>query len=141
MIRKPIVYGLLATSLLLGVYFLILTLISGWSSTLNQFLEFRYFIITLSIGFGIQVSLYTYLKKILQKKSSSGVVAFSGSTSGIAMLSCCTHYLVNILPIIGIGGLATFIGFYQTEIFWIGIIFNIIGIIYISYKIFKCRRL
>jgi len=53
----------------------------------------------------------------------------------VAMLSCCAHYLVNILPIIGAAGIISLIGQYQIQLFWVGLIFNIAGIIYIARKI------
>jgi len=53
--------GLLATSILLAVYFLILTLVSDWSFAWQQFQEYWPFIVTLAFGFGIQISAYSYL--------------------------------------------------------------------------------
>ena len=51
---KAIVSGVLASTLLLGMYFLILTLVSGWGFTQEQFFDFWYFIVSLAVGFGIQ---------------------------------------------------------------------------------------
>ena len=50
------------------------------------------------------------------------------------MVSCCTHYLVNLLPILGATGLAALVAQYQVELFWVGIAFNAAGIVYIGTK-------
>jgi len=56
------------------------------------------------------------------------------------MISCCAHYLVNILPIIGISGLAVFIGQYQTELFIAGALSNLLGITYLANKLIKLKK-
>jgi hypothetical protein len=104
-ISKATAMGVLATAGLLGFYFLILSLVSDWAFTVDQFATFRYYIISLAIGFGIQIGLYTYLRSAIQSHCSSGkVVAVSGTTSTVAMISCCAHYLANILAVIGAAG-------------------------------------
>src|SRR3990167_11293507 len=124
MIAQSTLYGLVGMTALLAVYFSVVSLISGWPFTLSQFSQFWYFIVSLAIGFGIQIGLYSYLKSAVHQKNASGkVLAVSGTTSTAAMLSCCAHYLVNILPIIGITGIVSLVGQYQIQLFWIGLIF------------------
>lgn len=129
--NKFFLFGLGAGLGLLSLYFLVLTLISGWNFTENQFQENWYWILGLSIGFGIQVGLFAYLKGKRHNLVSGKVVAVSGTTSTAAMLICCSHYLINILPFIGIAGIALFLSQYQTEFFIIGILSNLLGIAYL----------
>ncbi|MCK9211779.1 MAG: hypothetical protein WC798_03485 [Candidatus Paceibacterota bacterium] len=140
---KPILYGALASAILLGVYFAVLTLVSGWGYTLSQFATYWYFIVSLAVGFGIQIGLYSYLKHLVRTSSmvmGGKTVAVTGTTSTLAMISCCAHYLVNIIPILGIAGALTVIAQYQTEIFWVGITFNVFGIWFISNKIVQFKK-
>ena len=51
------------------------------------------------------------------------------------MISCCTHYLANLLPIVGAAGLVTLATQYQIELFWVGLAFNAAGIVYIGSKV------
>ena len=140
-IIKSIGYGLGAVFILLAVYFLVLTLVSGWSFTQSQFASYWYFIIGLVVGFGIQIALYQYIKGLVHSSQGMGkVVGVSGTTSTAAMISCCAHYLVNLVPILGITGLATVVSQYQIEIFWVGLAFNIFGIAFISHKIIKFKQ-
>ena len=142
MIFKSTIYGFMGTTALLVVYFSVVSLISSWPFALDQFSQFWYFIVSLAIGFGIQISLYAYLKNAVhQKNASAGVLAVSGTTSTAAMLSCCAHYLANILPIIGATGIIGLIGQYQVEFFWVGLAFNIAGIAYISRKVIIFNQL
>jgi Cu+-exporting ATPase len=141
-IRTDVLCGLVAAILLLVFYFAIISFISGWGFAALQFRLFWYFIVSLAIGFGIQVGLYAHLKKIIRQQGNSGkVLAVSGTTSGAAMVSCCAHYLANILPVIGATGVIGLIGQYQVELFWLGLIFNAAGIFYIARQIFKFRHL
>jgi Cu+-exporting ATPase len=138
---KPIQFGSSAIVLLLGIYFGVVGLISGTDFALDQFEKFWYFIVTLALGFGIQVGLYTYLKNLVGKHgASSKVVAVSGTTSTAAMISCCAHYLVNILPILGVTGFLTVVAQYQVELFWLGLIFNAAGILYVATMVIKATK-
>ena len=140
LLRKACAKGILAFSILLSVYFLILTLVSGWKFAWEQFTEFWYYIISLALGFGIQFSLYSYLKGVIKEQATGQVLATTGVTSTGAMISCCAHYLTNILPILGVTGIITFIGQYQVQFFWIGLFFNSLGIAYMGNRIISFSK-
>ncbi len=134
-------FGALAFLGLMGAYFGILTLVSGWKFTLDQFSDFWYFVVPLGVGFGIQVGLFTYLKQVLRgHHGGGGVVAATGTTSTAAMISCCAHYLTNVAPLLGATGAVVLIAQYQTELFWVGLAFNAAGIVYIGRKVILARR-
>lgn len=131
--------GFVGASVLLLVYFTIVILISGWDFAQDQFLRFWYFILALAFGFGIQVGLYTYLKNLIRNTSAT-VLAASGTTSGAAMISCCAHYLANILPILGITGFVTIVTQYQVQLFWVGLAANLAGILYMSNRVIRYTK-
>ena len=138
---RPLQLGTVACVLLLAIYFGVVGLISGMDFALEQFAKYWYFIVPLSIGFGIQVGLYTYLKRLVGQHSASGkVVAVSGTTSTAAMVSCCAHYLVNILPVLGVTGFLAVVADYQVELFWLGLLFNAAGVMYILSKVVNASR-
>ena len=137
-ITKSILYGILASSILLGLYFAILTLVSGWSFAQEQFASYWYFVVSLAVGFGIQIALHQYIKSLVHAGLGMGkVIGVSGTASAAAMISCCAHYLVNLMPILGVTGLVTFVAQYQVKLFWVGIFFNIAGILYMANRIYK----
>lgn len=134
-------FGALAFGLLLGAYFAVLTLVSGWKFTVSQFSDFWFYILPLAAGFGIQVALYTRLRQLLhQSQDARAVMATSGTTSTAAMISCCAHYLVNVAPVLGATGLVTFATQYQVEFFWVGIAFNVAGIAYIGNRLWNATK-
>ena len=136
----PAASGLVASAILLGVYLTILTLVSGWQFAIEQFIAWWPFVLTLAIGFGVQVGLFTYLRSAASAAGSAKVVATTGTTSGIAMVSCCTHYLVNLLPVLGATGLVGFVGQYQAELFWFGIASNLVGIAYLGSRAYRLTK-
>lgn len=131
--------GLLGMAGLMAVYFGLLTLVSGWPFARDQFDQFGPYIIALAGGFGIQVGLFTYLHRAVHEVHSGKVVAVSGATSGAAMVSCCTHYLVNLLPALGATGLVSLVSQYQIELFWVGLAANLAGILYIARRLVLLR--
>ncbi len=134
--KKPIIYGIISGILLLSVYFIILSLANSVEHAVSQFLSMRYFVLILAIGFGIQVSLYTYVKAFHNKMATASVSA-SGGVSTTSMVACCAHHLSDILPILGLSAAAIFLVRYQLVFILIGIFSNLIGINFMLYTMKK----
>ena len=138
---KSLSWGAVAFALMLAVFFGVVSLVSGWDFTLEQFSAFRYFILALALGFGVQVGLYVALRQLVGMQKIPGkMVTASGTTSTAAMISCCAHYLANVLPVLGVTGFATLVAQYQAELFWLGLAFNLAGIVYIAPKVIKAYK-
>lgn len=140
-VGKAILAAIAASGALLGIYFGVLSLVSGWDFTVEQFLAYRYFVLALAGGFGVQVGLFVHLRALVRGAREQGVVlATSGTASTAAMVSCCAHYVANVAPIIGAVGLVTFATQYQVELFWVGLAFNAAGILYITSKVVQASK-
>jgi len=140
-LAKPAGWGVFASMLLLGAYFLVLTLVSGWEFARTQFATFWYFVLALTVGFGVQIGLYSYLRRITSHADASGkVVTVAGATSTGAMISCCAHYVTNVLPVLGATGVVALLAQYQVGLFWVGLAFNIAGILYVGRKVIEAAR-
>lgn len=140
-LARPSAFGSLAFGALLAAYFGVLTLVSGWSFTVSQFADFWFYIVPLALGFGIQIALFVRLRQVVSRARDTGaVVAASGTTSTVAMISCCAHYLANVAPVLGATGLVAFAAQFQVELFWVGLLFNLAGIAYVGNKLFKASR-
>lgn len=138
---KPVVAAIAASLALLALFFGALGLVSGWDFALEQFQAYRYFVIALAAGFGVQVGLFVYLRALVHGARRHGVVvATTGTTSTAAMVSCCAHYLANVAPVVGAAGLVTFATQYQIELFWAGLAFNTAGIVYIGSKVIQAFK-
>lgn len=138
---RPALSGIVAAALLLAVYVVVVAAVSGWAFMVSQFAAYRYFIVALAAGFGVQVALYLRLRDVARHRDASGrVVAVSGGTSTAAMISCCAHYLTNVAPVLGATGLVVLVAQYQTELFWVGLAFNAAGIFYVGRKLALASR-
>jgi Cu+-exporting ATPase len=134
-------WGVSGSAVLLIIYFAVLNFVSGWEYTLQQLADFWYYIVSLAAGFGIQIGLYVHLRQSVARQHAGGrIVAVSGTTSTVAMVSCCTHYLVNLLPVLGATGFVALAAQYQVSLFWVGILANAIGIAYIGSRFMNFKR-
>lgn len=132
----PVAFGAIAFVAMMALYLGVLTLVSGWSFTVSQLVQYWYYSVPLAIGFAVQVGLFARLRELVGgARGTKSVVAASGTTSAAAMVSCCAHYLVNLAPILGAAGLVTFVGQYQVEFFWVGLAFNAAGLAYIGRRL------
>ena len=119
-------YGLLAGLGLLIFYLSVVSIFQGIEFAFLNLRSLWYLIFPLTIGFGIQIGLYFSIKHTAQL---TGTVAGTGTLSGGSMIACCSHFLLQIIPLAGASVLATFLARYQKWFLVIGIISNIIGII------------
>ena len=126
----------IAVFIVLAINFLILYLVGFPQMALLQIKKYLLLLILLIVGFGTQIGLYTYLKH-MQVFCSITTMA-SGGISGISMLLCCSHYILNILPFI-ILGFSNFLTSYTPYILLFGIISNIFGIFIMLRKIKQYR--
>jgi len=97
------------------------------------------FVGAIAVGFGTQVGLFAYLRGLHARASAGGVAASTG-TSTAAMLACCAHHLVDVAPALGVSGAAIFLNAYKTPLLWLGIVMNLVGILYLSRKIRQARK-
>lgn len=133
--RETFAWGLLASAALLVFFFAVVTALSGWGFAAAQFSAFWKYLVPLALGFGVQVGLYRFIRaRLRQRGGAKGVLAATGTNSGVAMISCCAHYAANILPLLGATGIVVLIGQYQTELFLVGLVFNAFGIAYLARK-------
>lgn len=140
MIKTSIVAGSLGALGLLGFYFSIVGAFSEWSLARTQFLANWYWIVGLAVGFGIQIALFVRLRALHRERMSGTVVATTGTVSGLTMVACCAHYLIGILPVIGISAFVGVVESYQQELFMIGLISNVGGIAYMARQILLVTR-
>ena len=136
----PVLFGLLAILGLLAFYLGIIALAQGWAHATQQLADDRNFIGAIALGFGTQVGLFTYLRGLHAHAAVGGVAASTG-TSATAMLACCAHHLADILPIVGLSGAAIFLNAYKTPLLWLGIVMNLIGIVYLLRKVRQQRQM
>lgn len=142
--RKEIVAGALGSLGLLFFYFIVMGVTSGsLSATISQFRELWYWMLTLSIGFGIQIGLFVHLRNCVKNPQglhhSGKVAATSTGTSAVSMVACCAHHLSDLLPIIGLSGAALFLTKYQIPLIILGILMNFFGIVYMIRTIQKLK--
>jgi P-type Cu+ transporter len=140
-LSRPITVGTVAAIAMLTAYLAIISALSGWDFALSQFSEFWPYLVALSVGFAIQIGLYFYLRQLTAKRHYAHcAIATSGTTSGAAMLACCTHYLANILPVIGATALVSAIAEYQIGLFWLGLAFNAAGLAYVLWQVIAAKE-
>lgn len=129
-IFKPVQYFFFGVTSLLALYIFLMWLTTGSiQSAVSQFYYYSPWIITLAVGFGIQLAIFKLIKlKHMETVGTSKVAKVTGATSTATMVACCAHHAVDVLPIIGASALAAFLGAYTKELFAIGILFNLFGI-------------
>src|SRR5215211_2365897 len=130
----PTLAFVLGSSFMAGVYFGILTWAQGRESALQLFLPNRNYVIPIWISFGIQAALYSILRfHLFYPSTSSGRsgawMGTSGGTSVTAMVACCLHHVTDVLPVLGVSVVATFLTRYQRPFMLLGLGMNLIGVL------------
>jgi hypothetical protein len=137
---QPLAFGALGAFGLLAFYLVVITLAQGWGHAVQQLAEDRWFVGAIMAGFGTQIGLFVYLRGLHAQAAAAGVAVSTG-TSSAAMLACCAHHLVDVLPVVGLSAAAVFLNTYKTPLLWLGIAMNLAGIVHFLIQIRKQRRL
>jgi hypothetical protein len=141
----PLGAGIAGAIFLAVVFFSIVSWAESPQHALDLFWQERLLIIPLILGFGVQMALYTILKKRLflpevrgrQPEMMAGV---GGTTSTLAMVACCAHHVTDVLPILGLTAAATFLAQYQTTFMIVGLGVTYLGIAFMLWILFRERR-
>jgi len=150
----PIVGGLAAAIFLMSVYFAVVSLAESPEHAITFFLEDRWIVGPMIIGFGVQVALYITLKLKLflpktdcakgKNQESSPVstvsVGASGTTSTVAMVACCAHHISDVLPILGLTAASAFLAEYRTVFMFVGLGMTFLGIGYMLYILHREKQ-
>src|SRR3972149_6380999 len=125
--------GLTGAALLMVLYFAIVSLAEGPEHAVDLFWEDRWIVIPIILGFGVQASLYTILKKrlylpVLSTGASGPLMGAGGTTSTVAMVACCAHHVTAVLPIVGLTAASAFLAEYRTIFMLVGLGTTLTGI-------------
>ena len=123
--NNSILYGLFAGLGIVIFYLAVLTIFQDFNFAISNLRSLWYWIFPLAIGFGTQIGLYASIMHTAKLNAEIGAL---GGISGGSMVACCSHFILNALPLLGLSGLATFLMAYQKVFFSIGIISNAVGI-------------
>lgn len=143
LVIKSVIAGVIGAMGLVIIYWLILYVITrDFQHPSAQFYNFKYWLVALVLGFGVQVGLYWYGRLLKKSKAlAKGVMAVGTTSSTVAMVACCAHHLVDILPIIGFSAAALFLSEYQEYFFGLGVVSNIFGIVIMLTHLKKIKQI
>jgi hypothetical protein len=138
---KAIRNGIFAILIVVAINFIVLYLLN-FPLMATEIIQKYWFLLFLLVGgFGLQVGLFTYYNGLNAISCSTSVA--SGGISGVSMILCCSHYLLNILPFLGaIVGISALTKLSQYTLYFLlfGIASNILGVGVIYYQSNKFKK-
>ena len=127
---------------LLLFYFVSVGLVESWTHAAELMLGDLFYVGLIALGFGLQISLFTYVKLLQKMVRTRGITATAVSGTGastVSMAACCLHHLGDILPLIGLSGTIIFFAQYRYPLMWLGIVINLFGVLMMLRMINKHR--
>jgi len=139
----PLIAGVMAGVALVGLYLGVVTWAQGFDHANDLLWADRYFVAAIAAGFGTQAGLFIYVRRLLSLRArgsaSAGTAAGTG-TSTAAMLACCAHHVTDALPVLGLSGVAIFLGDYRVPLMGLGIAMNAAGVLFMLRLAFREGR-
>jgi YHS domain-containing protein len=129
--NRALPIGLLGTASLIILFLTVVVLANETVGfALSEIQRLWYWVLLLSTGFGLQLGLFIHIRHTLHQRmvGATAEIAASGAVSTGSMIACCSHGLVNLLPIFGISAAAAFLARYQLPFILFGIFSNLIGV-------------
>ena len=138
--RRSAVKGLGAGLALLGLYVGVIGIAQGPAHALEQLAADAVFVGLMAAGFGTQIALFTELRTVDRRHRSAAAVTVAGTgTSAAAMLACCAHHVVDLLPLLGLSAAAVFLNAFKMPLFLLGIGMSVAGIVVIARQLRRAR--
>lgn len=139
--KGVVLSGMAAGAGLVLFYLAIVALAQDPAHAFQQLRDDLWFIAPITVGFGTQVALYVYLRR-LHQASRGHVAVTAGSTgvSGTAMLACCAHHLADVLPVVGLSGAAILLNEFKTPLALVGLAMNAAGVVYMGRHVRRTRQ-
>ena len=129
--KPQVVFITAFLGLLLLNIFIVAILSKSIGFALEQFLSLKIFLVPIAVGFGLQAALYSLIKA-----KNALLMIGSGSINTGTMVACCTHHIADLLPLLAIGGISTFLVSTQKYLLLGALVLNWLIVIYL-YKKFK----
>ena len=129
-VALSIALGVLGATALVALYLGIVTIAQGREHAFELLWGDRVFVGLIGAGFGTQIGLFAYVR-LLQRALARESVVIAGAgtaTSSVAMVACCAHHLADVLPIIGLGGLAVFLVELRTPLILLALATNALSV-------------
>lgn len=143
----PLSTGTLGILFQAGLFFGLVSWAETPQHAVDLFWQERWLFLTLFLGFGLQVALYTILKKRLflptsgpKQSTSAAVTGAGGASSTVAMVACCAHHVTDVLPILGLTVAASFLAKYQSVFMLAALAVTLMGTLFMVLIILKERR-
>lgn len=128
--RRSILAGIVGAVAMVAFYSAAVAGASGsWSHLTDQASDDWYLLVLVIGGFGIQVALFTELRRRYRLQAAAATASGAGmGASTVGMVACCAHHLADLLPFLSATGLAAFLYDYRVAFVLVGVGFNAAGI-------------
>ena len=129
-VAASVALGLVSGIALIGLYLLVVSVAQGADHALALLWNDALFVSLISAGFGTQIGLFVYVR-LLQRDLAREALVLAGTgtaTSSLSMVACCAHHLADLLPVVGLPGIALFLVEYRTPLMLLGLATNAAGI-------------
>lgn len=144
--RRAALWAALAVGTLLVLYTMVLALSTSLEHAGEQIIDLWGWLVPVFIGFGVQVGLFAYARRVTREAArvGSGAVVVSGGASTLSMIACCAHHLADLLPVLGLSGAAVFLTRFQGQFLLLAILSNVLGLVHIlglmrKHRLFPAR--
>ncbi len=136
-----VIAGAAGAAFLPALYLGLISLAQGPGHAFDQLRADLPYVLAIAVGFGTQVGLFVELRAIHARQRASGALtAASAGAGSAAMLACCAHHLVDVLPLVGLSAAAVFLADYRTPLIAISLGLNVLGIVVMGRRVVGARR-
>ena len=134
------VAGATGTAGLVALYVGLISLAQGFGHAIDQLRADLPVVLAIAVGFGTQVGLFVELRAIHSRHRVSGALTAASTGAGTAaMLACCAHHLVDVLPLLGLSAAAVFLADYRTPLIAFSLGMNALGVVVIGRQLMVAR--
>jgi hypothetical protein len=121
-------WGAAAAAALAGFYIVALLASGGWRHLVDQSWTDGWLLVPIIAAFGTQVALTSELRRRHHGQHLAATAGTSSGASGVGMVACCAHHLVDLVPLLGAAGIAGFLFDWRIPLMAGGLTVNLVAV-------------
>lgn len=121
-------WGATASAALVAFYVAVLLASGGWRHLVDQARTDGWLLVPIIAAFGTQVALTSELRRRHHAQHLAGTAGASSGASGLGMVACCAHHLVDLVPLLGAAGIAGFLFDWRIPLMVGGLTVNLVAV-------------
>ena len=137
MTTRALRWGCVAATALMAFYISVLAASGGWAHLADQAQTDWWLLAPIAVAFGSQVALTVELRHRHRAHHLTATTGAGTGASTVGMVACCAHHVPDLVPLLGVAGIAGFLFNWRIPLMAGGLAINLAAVAVAGRRLFQ----